>query len=146
MTTATASLQCACNLSVIPWEAEFLASLNNDEHAWELLARAYFFTPGTPTETNITYQLKSDPLDMQIVVTVKLEDDVLQNVVVYFDGTTLISSAINIYDKLELMAFEVRSSVKSSFSASIRKVFAPSAPMTATSGLTAEGTLTITGS
>ena len=120
-----------------------MASLNNDEHAWELVSRAYFFTDGMPTQTNITYQLGSEPLDLQLVATAKLEDSSLQEVVIYYQGTTLTSADTNIYDKLERMAADVKNEIKSTFSASVKKVFAPSASMDATSDLTATGTLTI---
>jgi hypothetical protein len=121
----------------------FLASLNNDEHAWELRSRAYFFIPGTPSQTNITYQVVSEVLDLQLVIQTRLEDEVLQEIVVYVDGNTLTSVDTNIHDKLELMASDQRSSIKSAFSASIKKVFAPSTSLQATSTVAAVGTVTI---
>lgn len=142
-------------------EVDFIASLLNPEHGWEVLSRAIFDSPlipginvnnggtivtgpDTPAKTSITYQIRSLALDLSIVAVAQLEDGVLNNIDVYFDGTTLSTDNGAIYSQLEVMSTTAVTDVQSKFSAFLRKKFAPEVSMTTGSELTAEGVLTIT--
>ncbi len=74
--------------------------------------------------TSKTFQLRSDPLDVTLIVMAELEDDVFASTSVYFRGSSFETTEESIYTTLNAMAGPEISSMQNAFEVSLRKKFA----------------------